>query len=305
MYRRGPPISTPAGVQCQKCLKRGHYSYECKASTQDRPYVPRPSRTQQFLNPKLAPKLTSEAPGNLRKEKGLADRELAKREAERARKRELEGKDSDGGDAKRRRSASYNSASSTGRTPSPPLAGLPSAPLPNVISPEVRVNRSPARHASRHGRESYDSTSDLERRYSPSPRRQARAHTPLERSQRRSKPPARHASPVHSHYDSKNEAPNQRSPPYSRRRRYSSSPSRSPPPPPRDGQRYRSRSSDRPRRRGRSPARYAGTWLGRDPAHARGGRGRDEAPSRREQAERSLSPFSRRLALTQAMNMSR
>lgn len=77
MYLRGPSKSTPANVQCQKCLKRDelpatnymvpqltflarHYSYECKASTQERPYVPRPSRTQQLFNPKLAPKLASE-----------------------------------------------------------------------------------------------------------------------------------------------------------------------------------------------------------------------------------------------------
>ena len=77
MYRRGPPKSTPASVQCQKCLKRDmfqlstssrprltfparHYSYECKASSQDRPYVSRPSRTQQLFNPKLVPKLASD-----------------------------------------------------------------------------------------------------------------------------------------------------------------------------------------------------------------------------------------------------
>ena len=38
----------------------GHYSYECVA--QDRPYAPRPSRTQQLLNPKLVPKITAEVP---------------------------------------------------------------------------------------------------------------------------------------------------------------------------------------------------------------------------------------------------
>lgn len=54
--------ATPANVQCQKCLKRGHYSYECKAQLQERPYKARPSRTQQLLNPKLAPKLTNHVP---------------------------------------------------------------------------------------------------------------------------------------------------------------------------------------------------------------------------------------------------
>lgn len=40
-----------------------HYSYECKATA--RPYVSRPSRTQQLLNPRLAPQLTSEIPNDL------------------------------------------------------------------------------------------------------------------------------------------------------------------------------------------------------------------------------------------------
>ncbi|PHH64115.1 hypothetical protein CDD81_4990 [Ophiocordyceps australis] len=88
---RGRPVrSTPAGVQCQKCLKRGHYSYECKASTQERPYAARPSRTQQLQNPKLVPKLTNEALEPLEKKKGVADEELAKREAARAKKQDSE-----------------------------------------------------------------------------------------------------------------------------------------------------------------------------------------------------------------------
>ena len=40
----------------------GHYSYECKAQAQERPYISRPSRSQQLLNPKLKPKLTNIAP---------------------------------------------------------------------------------------------------------------------------------------------------------------------------------------------------------------------------------------------------
>jgi len=49
----------------QTNFKLRHYSYECKASAQERPYVPRPSRTQQLLNPKLVPKLTTEVPDDL------------------------------------------------------------------------------------------------------------------------------------------------------------------------------------------------------------------------------------------------
>ena len=67
-----------------------HYSYECKASTQERPYQPRPSRTQQLLNPKLVPKLTSDTPNDLLRKTGIADEQLAKREAQRALERERE-----------------------------------------------------------------------------------------------------------------------------------------------------------------------------------------------------------------------
>jgi len=61
----GGPSKASPNTLCQKCLKRGHYSYECKASAQERPYVARPSRTQQLLNPKLLPKLTSDVPNDL------------------------------------------------------------------------------------------------------------------------------------------------------------------------------------------------------------------------------------------------
>ncbi|EEB98144.1 hypothetical protein MPER_02401, partial [Moniliophthora perniciosa FA553] len=40
------PRATSSTV-CQKCLGRGHYTYECKGT---RPYISRPSRTQQLVN---------------------------------------------------------------------------------------------------------------------------------------------------------------------------------------------------------------------------------------------------------------
>ncbi|EME85052.1 uncharacterized protein MYCFIDRAFT_90510 [Pseudocercospora fijiensis CIRAD86] len=40
----------------------GHYTYECTAAQQERPYVSRPSRSQQLSNPKLAPKLSATLP---------------------------------------------------------------------------------------------------------------------------------------------------------------------------------------------------------------------------------------------------
>lgn len=42
--------------------RAGHYSYDCKAQAQERPYISRPSRSQQLLNPKLKPKLANIAP---------------------------------------------------------------------------------------------------------------------------------------------------------------------------------------------------------------------------------------------------
>ncbi len=85
MYRSrggGPSKGAASNVQCQKCLKRDkyclsdgicslltsterHYSYECKAAPQERPYIARPSRTQQLFNPKLLPKLSNAKPNDL------------------------------------------------------------------------------------------------------------------------------------------------------------------------------------------------------------------------------------------------
>ncbi|EGO61055.1 hypothetical protein NEUTE1DRAFT_120118 [Neurospora tetrasperma FGSC 2508] len=79
---------TRTGTHHQLTFLERHYSYECKASAAERPYIPRPSRTQQLFNPKLLPKLTSAVPPQ--DKKGVADEILAQREAERAKKKELE-----------------------------------------------------------------------------------------------------------------------------------------------------------------------------------------------------------------------
>ncbi|KAL9527114.1 hypothetical protein SMMN14_09368 [Sphaerulina musiva] len=62
-YRFGGPSKATATTLCQKCLKRGHYTYECTSAQQDRPYTSRPSRSQQLSNPKLAPKLSAGSSG--------------------------------------------------------------------------------------------------------------------------------------------------------------------------------------------------------------------------------------------------
>ncbi|KAI0858143.1 zinc knuckle-domain-containing protein [Xylaria cubensis] len=287
MYRRGPSKSTPANVQCQKCLRRGHYSYECKAAAQERPYIARPSRTQQLLNPKLVPKLASDTSNALLQDtKGVADQELAKREAERAKKRELEQDDGTDHDSpRRRRSASYDSVStiSTRGPSSPPrqrVSMSPRGPSGAARSP------SPIRGSSR--RRSFDSVSDYERRYSSSP----------ERRNKGTGSPSRDDSFGHRRLDDE-EQPAARQYRDRPRGSYSRSPSRSPPPD--NGRRFRSRSPRAHQRRDDSPPQYHDR-----PAGVNRGKGLEQrgAP-RRDARERSLSPFSKRLALTQSMNAGR
>ncbi|KAJ5610799.1 hypothetical protein N7510_007518 [Penicillium lagena] len=51
-----------------------HYSYECTVTAQERPYMARPSRTQQLQNPKLMPKLSNETPNDLQRTRSAAGR---------------------------------------------------------------------------------------------------------------------------------------------------------------------------------------------------------------------------------------
>ncbi|PON23502.1 hypothetical protein TGAM01_v207736 [Trichoderma gamsii] len=172
--RGGPSRSTPANVQCQKSR---HYSYECKSSSQERPYVSRPSRSQQLRNPKLVPKLTSDTPNPLEKKKGVADQELAKLEAERERKRELEDREDELLDAgsRRRRSVSSHSvstistdASRDSRSPPPRRRTRSPAAKRRDHSPKSASNRS----------YSADSASDRSYSRSPSPPRRQRRIDP-------------------------------------------------------------------------------------------------------------------------------
>nr|CAB88521.3 hypothetical protein [Neurospora crassa] len=295
MYRgRNIPSKSTPSTDTQLTFPERHYSYECKASAAERPYIPRPSRTQQLFNPKLLPKLTSAVPPQ--DKEGVADEILAQKEAERAKKKELERDDeSPSRDVSprrsRSRSASVDSVSTIStRSPSPrpsrhskspprrahaqdffePSPKAPSARQRSVDSRDrysSRRSESPVKHSSRKG-------SLPPRRRSPSPRRERgrergrdSGRTRLSRrdysvSESRSRSPAR--SPVRR--DSRGE--NHRAGGYYRDRE--------------DGRgqpRYKSPSPQRPPKREPSPA----------------------PPPR----ERSLSPFSKRLALTQAMNKGR
>ncbi|KAH8666412.1 zinc knuckle-domain-containing protein [Xylariales sp. PMI_506] len=270
MYRRGPSKATPSSVKCQKCLKTGHYSYECKASVQDRPYIPRPSRTQQLQNPKLVPKLTEAAPPELQKKKGVADEQLAKLEAERAKKRELERGDEPAerdDEPRRGRSASYDSVST------------------------ISTNGSPGLSKTERRRPSYNSASDEDQRRLPSPTR---------RAVRTSQSPVAGIRSPRGRIGEKSEENDYSEPkqPSRHLRRYSSSQSRSPPPT--EQRRYRSRSSD-DRRSYDSPPRDLPSGEPRERGYGRGNGRPRNPPPQREPRERSLSPFSKRLALTKSM----
>lgn len=107
-----------SSTTCQKCLGKGHFTYECKGQ---RPYISRPSRTAQLENPRLAAKLkqTIEVPEEFTKPAGTANQILEAKEKER--EKEKEGEDSKGKGRevsperkrrKRRSSASPDSRSS-------------------------------------------------------------------------------------------------------------------------------------------------------------------------------------------------
>ncbi|KAL1879907.1 hypothetical protein VTK73DRAFT_6719 [Phialemonium thermophilum] len=287
--RSGPLRSTPANVQCQKCLKRGHYSFECKAKPQERPYVSRPSRTQQLLNPALAPRLTSDVPEEFKKKKGVADQELAKKEAERQKSERPGGEDS--GRPERRRSDSSTSVStiSTGSPSSLPSRRGSRSPSPmrdRSVSPEHKI--------------ALDHRHQSARPHSSS--RESRAGRPNHRRQgsfgshdRRPTPERRHSKG----FDKR------RSP--TGRRSSSSS----------DHLRGRDRAVKRmrvsvSRSRSRSPRKESeGSSRQYRKRHDQGESAMRESEDRRFQSraarnsprQRSLSPFSKRLALTQAMNM--
>ncbi|BCS25648.1 uncharacterized protein APUU_50359A [Aspergillus puulaauensis] len=293
-YRNAPgmrgPTKATASTLCQKCLKRGHYSYECKATAQERPYMARPSRTQQLQNPRLRPQLTTDVPEDAKRTEGTADSLLAQREQERGRKRdlhELDPLDNRGQASKRSRSISSHSASSV-----------------STISTNRSRSRSPRR-------ERYD---------------ERRGETGSKSQEAQSWSRKRRHSNSSSGYsvssNSSRERSHTRSPGRNiRRRRRESSPkergrARSLS---RDGsRRERSRNHDMDKGRGTRGRRSMNGETDLDQGYAKQSssmnqpntshdeRGLDERnrapPPRRE---RSLSPYSKRIALTQAMNMGR
>ncbi|KFX92968.1 hypothetical protein V490_05052 [Pseudogymnoascus sp. VKM F-3557] len=299
----GAPSKANPSTLCQKCLKRGHYSYECKAVAQERPYVSRPSRTQQLFNPKLVPKLTNNAPQDLSGSKGKQDEQVAKTklEEDRGRKRDRDSHDLDNqSEPKRLRSTSSRSSVSvstvsTNAERSPPPSKdrkreqrKRRRPSPGFQADEARTSRAhgrredgeipsgTGRRASRGwSRSSYSSQS---RSRSRSPRRDRVREKPLRRYSQSQTPPRQ-------------------------RRAYS---------PKRDNE------QEQPLRGNMDRTGPIESVDRRDVGQAREFNGRNDtrtypenqaerAPRRRSRSpgntrvERSLSPFSQRVALTKAL----
>ncbi|KAJ7784582.1 zinc knuckle-domain-containing protein [Mycena metata] len=89
------PRANPSTV-CQKCLRTGHFIYECKS---ERPYVSRPSRSQQLeKGPGVLAKLKAsgqpsvEVPEEFKKKDGTANRILEQKAKEREKGKERESK---------------------------------------------------------------------------------------------------------------------------------------------------------------------------------------------------------------------
>jgi len=303
-YRTIPGLTgqskASASTTCQKCLKKGHYSYECKESVQARPYVSRPSRTQQLLNPRLAPPLASDTSNDLLRKTGVADEQLAKAEAERAK-----------ADDRRSRTASPGA----GLSPARNRARSMSIGSDDSIS-TISTNRSRSRSRKRAKDNGQDDnvTSQRVSRYSRSASRsppRKRKHNRMS-SESLSRSPSRSPSRGHKSRRHRKASPDDRG--RSNAQRHGSHRSRS---------RSRSLTMDKSRiakhRRSLDEGNSAngGNERVRRSGDANSSNHRDDRPSRRSdgntayhhrpcpQKERSLSPYSRRLALTQSMNITR
>ncbi|KAL2004028.1 hypothetical protein VTN02DRAFT_826 [Thermoascus thermophilus] len=322
-YRNAPglrsgPVKASPSTLCQKCLKRGHYSFECKVSAQERPYVSRPSRTQQLQNPELMPKLTNEAPNDLTRTKGVADELLAKQEKERGRKRDLDDDDEllDGQDQsrKRARSISADSFSSVStistnrsRSESPKRRRRYDTRDSRERSPGRTASPSPhgstrrkRRYSDSDSEYSYSSASPVGRRHSRSTERQRERDRNTRRRHRESSPEERGRRSDSTRRGSRRDRSRKRSMDKSRiaRERRSMTPKSQ------RGPDHHASTSQSPFGESRPPRDPSYEYPDRQRSE-RGRRDRDGSSAPSPPRERSLSPFSKRLALTQAMNMGR
>ncbi|KAE8322018.1 zinc knuckle-domain-containing protein [Aspergillus sergii] len=309
-YRNAPSLRGPtkatASTVCQKCLKRGHYSYECTITAQERPYQYRPSRTQQLQNPKLRPQLSTETPNDLLRSQGVADDLLAKREEERGRKRDIDESDpldNQGQTSKRARSASSHSVSSVS-TISTSRSHSQSPPRRrefNARNEPHRTKSTSSHHEKlRKRRYSDSSSSHSTHSYSYGEKNRARSRSRewtgdrnTRRRRRESSPEERGRARNLSRDGSRRGRTRSQSIDQGRiiRERRSVTPETM-----HDPNRPRRLSRDTFRHSGHSDGRYSRTHDGRS-GYSQG----HTVPQPRR--ERSLSPYSKRLALTQAMNI--
>ncbi|KAJ6559208.1 zinc knuckle-domain-containing protein [Mycena vulgaris] len=103
-HRQSNSVRANSSTICQKCLKTGHFIYECKSP---RPYVSRPSRTQQLENPSVLAKLKAagkpsvEVPEEFKQKDGTANRILEAKEKERETASKGKGKEKESKRARR------------------------------------------------------------------------------------------------------------------------------------------------------------------------------------------------------------
>ncbi|KAJ5226721.1 uncharacterized protein N7469_006727 [Penicillium citrinum] len=284
---RGPSKASPT-TQCQKCLQRD--IYECKATAQERPYKPRPSRTQQLFNPKLMPKLSTENPNTLLQSEGIADNILAKRDEERGRKRDIDGEDAYEQSSKRERSVSTHSVDSISTISTNRSASRSRKPRSTRRGGDKDNSVSPAHSKTRKRRYSDSADSYSASSYSSGARHRSRSREWTEdRNIRRRR---RESSPEQRGRKRDSEGHGQR------RARCSRSA---------EGSRFKTeRRSKTPETQPDRSGRRSYRDRENPPAQTQEGRSRQEPRGRPPPPrERSLSPFSKRLALTQSMNAGR
>jgi hypothetical protein len=111
LQKRQEKKAAAANVQCQRCLKLGHYTFECKLK--EAVYVARPSHTKLLVHPSLRPRNVEKDPDTLREEaQRAALEEYKKKKAqekqkvkEKERRRAEKEKEKSRGRSKKRRSA--------------------------------------------------------------------------------------------------------------------------------------------------------------------------------------------------------
>lgn len=258
-YRTTPglgPSKATASTTCQKCLAKGHYSYECKTSLQSRPYASRASRTQQLRDPKLKPALAE-----TKMSEPIADSTVhipepkVGADEERMNPRSLSQEPSV---KRRRRSLSASSASSVST-----ISTNASKPDHDIEAPR-RSSSPPADQASRSRSRSRSNSALCKRRELSSSR--SRSPPRFDRHRRRRsrghRESGRHSGEPKTPYDSVNRCHGGR--------------------------------------RSRSPLRKPTSGSPEEIQHRQA-----SSAQSRPYRQRSLSPFSKRLALTQAMNAGR